>query len=139
MKNSAMSIPSSSIRMERSWGGHQRFNVLKDLGYSEAQVVVCDLGKDEEKALNIALNKITGEWDDEKLKSLLGEINLSDIDLAVTGFNEAELKNLIGDVKLDEEDFSLNEGTEIDLDDFSDEQFECKCPRCGFTFNRGDT
>ena len=44
-------------------GGHQRYNVMKDLGYTEAQVVVVDLDKNNEKALNIALNKITGEWD----------------------------------------------------------------------------
>ena len=41
-------------------GGHQRYNVMKDLGYTEAQVVVVDLDKNNEKALNIALNKITG-------------------------------------------------------------------------------
>lgn len=40
-------------------GGHQRYNVMKDLGYTEAQVVVVDLDKNNEKALNIALNKIT--------------------------------------------------------------------------------
>lgn len=52
-------------------GGHQRYNVMKDLGYTEAQVVVVDLDKNNEKALNIALNKITGEWDEIKLKDLL--------------------------------------------------------------------
>ena len=30
----------------------------------------------------------------------------------------------------------INDGTEIDTDDYSDEQFECECPRCGFKFNR---
>ena len=35
-------------------GGHQRYNVMKDLGYTEAQVVVVDLDKNNEKALNIA-------------------------------------------------------------------------------------
>lgn len=42
-------------------GGHQRLTVLTDLGYEEADVVVVDLDKNDEKALNIALNKITGE------------------------------------------------------------------------------
>ena len=52
-------------------GGHQRYNVLMDLGYDTAHVVVVDLDKDAEKALNVALNKISGEWDDEKLCDLL--------------------------------------------------------------------
>ena len=57
-------------------GGHQRYNVMKDLGYTEAQVVVVDLDKNNEKALNIALNKITGEWDEIKLKDLLLDLEI---------------------------------------------------------------
>lgn len=66
-------------------GGHQRYNVMKDLGYTEAQVVVVDLDKNNEKALNIALNKITGEWDEIKLKDLLLDLDLNDYDLTATG------------------------------------------------------
>lgn len=62
-------------------GGHQRYNVLLDLGYDTTQVVVVDATKEQEKALNIALNKITGEWDEEKLCDLLIELDLSDIDM----------------------------------------------------------
>lgn len=51
-------------------GGHQRLNVLKDLGYSDIEVAQVDLTKKQEKALNIALNKITGRWDDNKLTDL---------------------------------------------------------------------
>lgn len=67
-------------------GGHQRINVLMDLGYDEADVVIVDLDKDNEKALNIALNKITGEWDEIKLKNLLLELDLNEYDLQNTGF-----------------------------------------------------
>ena len=42
-------------------GGHQRYNVLLDLGYDTAHVVIVDLDKNAEKALNVALNKISGE------------------------------------------------------------------------------
>jgi ParB-like chromosome segregation protein Spo0J len=42
-------------------GGHQRLKVLKDLGYDNVDVIEVDLNKDDEKALNIALNKISGQ------------------------------------------------------------------------------
>lgn len=46
-------------------GGHQRATVLKDLGYQEVDVVVVALDKQREKALNIALNKISTRMDAE--------------------------------------------------------------------------
>jgi ParB-like chromosome segregation protein Spo0J len=55
-------------------GGHQRYKVLVDQGYIELDCVVVDLPKDREKALNIALNKISGEWDKVALVGLLGEL-----------------------------------------------------------------
>lgn len=76
-------------------GGHQRCTVLSDLGYEEVEVVVVDLNKQDEKALNVALNKITGEWDNLKLKDLLIELDLGDYDISVTGFNNKDLEELI--------------------------------------------
>lgn len=76
-------------------GGHQRCKVLLDLGYTEAEVVVLNLNKNDEKALNVALNKITGEWDNLKLKNLLVELDLGDYDISVTGFDNQELDGLI--------------------------------------------
>lgn len=76
-------------------GGHQRINVLKDLGYKEIEVVHVDLDEAHEKALNIALNKISGSWDAEKLEDLLRDINLeTDLDIKFTGFDESELDTL---------------------------------------------
>src|SRR5574344_1761369 len=48
-------------------GGHQRLSVAKELGYTEVPCAVVDVDKVREKALNIALNKITGAWDDNLL------------------------------------------------------------------------
>lgn len=76
-------------------GGHQRLTVLLDMGYTEADIVVVDLSKEDEKALNIALNKISGEWDELKLKDLLVELDLGDYDISLTGFDKQELEDLI--------------------------------------------
>ena len=50
--------------------GHQRLNVLKDSGAQEAEVVLVDLDEQQEKLLNIAMNKIEGDWDYKKLETL---------------------------------------------------------------------
>ena len=76
-------------------GGHQRLFVLRDLGYSEADVAVVDLSKADEKALNIALNKISGEWDEEKLAEIFAELDAEGYDLSLTGFGEDELSGLL--------------------------------------------
>ncbi|MCX4294649.1 MAG: ParB N-terminal domain-containing protein, partial [Prevotella sp.] len=76
--------------------GHQRCNVMIDLGYTEAEVIVLDIpDKSKEKALNIALNKITGKWDNQLLKDLLVELDLDGYDFSVTGFHRDELEDLI--------------------------------------------
>ena len=76
-------------------GGHQRRTVLLDLGYEEVEVIVVSLEKNDEKALNIALNKITGEWDEKALKDLLVELDLSEYDFTLTGYSQKELDDLI--------------------------------------------
>ena len=55
-------------------GGHQRLTVAMDLGYTEVPCAVVDIDKVREKALNIALNKITGAWDENLLADLLQDI-----------------------------------------------------------------
>jgi len=65
-------------------GGNQRLDVYKELGYEEADVVFVDLSETEEKKLNLALNKLVGDWDLIKLKDMLKE--LQNEDLTLTGF-----------------------------------------------------
>lgn len=82
-------------------GGHQRLRVLKDMGAEEADVVVLDLDKEREKALNIALNKITGDWDPVKLTEVIGDLDLEEYDLSLTGYTEKELEAILAEVRLD--------------------------------------
>ena len=93
-------------------GGHQRYNVLLELGYDTAHVVVVNLDKNAEKALNIALNKITGEWDNEKLYALLSYLDLNNYDFSVTGFSQSEFEEL--EIKLDIEQAVEDEEFDID-------------------------
>ncbi|MGR9527666.1 ParB N-terminal domain-containing protein (plasmid) [Priestia megaterium] len=83
-------------------GGHQRVAVLKDLGYEEVDVSVVDLEPSKEKALNLALNKISGTWDEELLKDLLIEIDTGEFDIELTGFDDGEIEKLMNKFADDE-------------------------------------
>ena len=72
--------------------GHQRLNVLKTQGVDEAEVVIIEVDPEQEKLLNIALNKIESEWDYEKLNDLFDEIDEDDVKF--TGFTAEELDSL---------------------------------------------
>ncbi|HPJ13131.1 MAG TPA: ParB N-terminal domain-containing protein [Caldisericia bacterium] len=77
-------------------GGHQRLKILIEEGATEAEVSVVDLDDIDEKALNLALNKIRGDWDQDKLSALLGELfELPDFDIELTGFDTSEVENMI--------------------------------------------
>lgn len=91
-------------------GGHQRAKVMQAMGHTEADVVVVDMGKSDEMALNIALNKIGGQWDLDKLKDALQDIDTSSLDIKVTGFSEGEIQLMLGDLGTDDED---DEGPDI--------------------------
>jgi hypothetical protein len=75
-------------------GGHQRLKILIASGAEEVEVSVVNLSPTEEKALNVALNKISGEWDDEKLTELLKELS-QDIDSILIGFDQDELDRML--------------------------------------------
>jgi DNA modification methylase len=77
-------------------GGHQRLAVLQALGHTHVEVVVVDLTPPREKALNLALNKIVGAWDEQKLADLLQELTRDpSFDLALTGFESGEVDVLL--------------------------------------------
>jgi DNA modification methylase len=93
-------------------GGHQRLTVLKDLDYETAKCVIVDLPKEDEKALNIALNKITGQWDEALLADLLLDLQESDFNLDLTGFELPEIDDILSNVhdkELSEDEFDVEE------------------------------
>ena len=93
-------------------GGHQRLTVLKDLDYETAKCVIVDLPKEDEKALNIALNKITGQWDEALLADLLLDLQESDFNLDLTGFEPPEIDDILSNVhdkELFEDEFDVEE------------------------------
>ena len=75
-------------------GGNQRYEALKSLGYTDVDVVFVDEPDlNREKALNIALNKISGEWDFVKLADIIDDFELNDFNISLTGFDKPELEN----------------------------------------------
>ena len=73
-------------RSGRIVGGHQRLKILLQLGYSEIECVVVDMDEYRERALNVALNKISGDWDVPKLYKVISDIEKSGIDPTITGY-----------------------------------------------------
>ena len=92
-------------------GGHQRLKVLLDMGITEVECVVIEMNEEKEKALNIALNKISGDWDKDKLMLLIADLQGADFDISLTGFEPAELDALFKDSLKDgihEDDFDVD-------------------------------
>ena len=77
-------------------GGHQRLLAARKLGYKTVPVVFADLTVEQAHLLNIALNKISGSFDQELLARLLKELQeVPNIDLSLSGFEDDELKKLL--------------------------------------------
>ena len=93
-------------------GGHQRLSVAIDLGITEVPCAIVDVDKNREKALNLALNKITGQWDEQLLADLLKDLDTAQFNTDLTGFDRAEIEDLfsnIFDKKVKEDDFDVDE------------------------------
>ena len=92
-------------------GGHQRIKILKEQGLEEVEVSVVALPLEKEKALNLALNKVRGDWDDEKLAQLLGELTaVPEFDAGLTGFDLTEISQILDNFHKEkgEDDFDFD-------------------------------
>jgi len=108
-------------------GGNQRLAALIDLEYEKTWVAVIDISPEKEKALNLALNKISGDWDTPKLRELLVELDTGEFDIELTGFTEVEIQGIVEQLSL--------EGlySEMELNE-KKEPRTVVCPHCGESF-----
>lgn len=81
-----------NIRNNVLVSGHQRLKILLENGVTETEVMIVDLDDEKEKLLNIAMNRIEGDWEWSKLESLLKEFSADE--LSVTGFTLAEIESI---------------------------------------------
>jgi len=76
-------------------GGNQRLKAMKELGIKEVEAVIVDLDEKDEKVLNLALNKLMGQWDIELLRQVLSE--LDETQRLLAGFTDLEIESLLAD------------------------------------------
>lgn len=108
-------------------GGHQRFKILTAEGATELPVSVVDLDQAQEKALNLALNRVQGAWDEARLTDLLQELIANGQDPGAAGFSEKDVEALLGQFEaIDFDEMEENPG--------NGEAAEHRCPKCGFEF-----
>jgi len=111
-------------------GGHQRLKVYKAMGKTEVDVWAVDLDEQKEKAANIALNKLSGEFDMPMLKDILEEIDTGDLDMEITGFGMDEIAVMMEATNPDPNflpDAEVNQGK-------LDEKSPVTCPNCNNEF-----
>ena len=105
-------------------GGHQRLKVLAATGAVEVDVSVVQLSLEDEKALNLALNKISGQWDNEKLSAVLQDLSAG-FDVEVTGFDQHEVDALVASFAESGHEYELP-GSEPYINNFFDSGVQAK-------------
>jgi DNA modification methylase len=96
-------------------GGHQRYKVLVAEGHTEVECVIVKMNPEREKALNVALNKVTGDWEFEALADLIKDLEAQDFDVTLTGFDAAEIEDLfsqVHDKDAKDDDYDVNKALE---------------------------
>ena len=116
--------------------GHGRFYAAQKLGLEKIPCIQEDhLTEAQKRAYILADNKISQNagWDEELLKVEIADLQGSDFDVALTGFEDYEITDLFAVEKPTTEKVVKNK--EYDEEVFGDEEFEHECPRCGFKYN----
>jgi DNA modification methylase len=99
-------------------GGHQRLVAARRLGLTTVPVTWLDVTVEQARLLGLALNRISGSWDDALLARLLADLQATpDLDLTLSGFGEDEVKDLLRSLETREkrehvESFDLDDALE---------------------------
>lgn len=94
-------------------GGHQRLKAAIELGINPVPCIAMDIPDLEARALNLALNKISGEWNTHKLIESLEALRSENFDIDLTGFEDIEVEELLtdGPVELNRMELTAPPGT----------------------------
>lgn len=111
-------------------GGHQRIKAAILEGIAEMPVFYVDLDPQNERLLNLALNRIHGEWDEDLLEALMLELKTDDADVELAGFDESELERMTAEPPTVQPPSDFPEKDET-LDT------EHTCPKCGYKWSGG--
>jgi DNA modification methylase len=77
-------------------GGHQRLTAARRLGWSSVPVVWLDMGIEQSRLLGLALNRISGAWDDDLLARLFADLGANtELDVSLSGFDEDDVAKLL--------------------------------------------
>lgn len=77
----------------------------------EIECVTVEMNETEEKALNIAMNKVSGAWNEQLLADLIVDLQSVDFNVDLTGFEAPEVEQLFSKVynkKIKEDDFDID-------------------------------
>lgn len=93
-------------------GGHQRLKILRERGDKAVDVSLVDLDEAKEKALNVALNRVQGDWDYKKLNIIFDELkDIDDFDIELTGFDDYEIDKVVHDIEVHDSRYKPGEGS----------------------------
>ncbi len=109
-------------------GGHQRYEAAKKLGHKEVPVIFVNLTPQKEKILNLALNKISGQFDIPELAEVLHDLvkvnQISEED--ILGFSHEEINSILDTV------MSVDGISEPEMDE--NIKLTNRCPKCGYAW-----
>ena len=150
-----------NLSNNRIIGGHQRFDVIfdehlldNDLYATEDQLTaIAETKADMEKALNLVLNRVSGDWNEEKLQQVFNDLQESGFNqMGLTGFDNSEITGFTGLNNKLNNDTLAQEDEEVTLDSsmiipedepeydesIADSIETIICPRCGYELPKED-